>query len=271
MEYKKIENVTHCLMYLYIILKNQLKIMMQGDELEYGMKTDNLFLTRYFYECSLKSSDKILLSNYLLPGTLEIVSKLNLPESSHILCITYDKKIAIDDRTGDTQLFISGKANGDENITNTLKREIKEGTTLEVIDDSKITFLGNDMKRGINVEWYLCPVENTIPGDYGKKIWNTNQHNIKRKISCIIWGSKEEIINKMTQIKKNKQIIETGIAGVSTISFNHVKQIIKMLQNERFPSFSKFFWTTNQEYLFAFSGRRIVNDEMYNYIINLIL
>ena len=52
----------------------------------------------------------------------------------------------------------------------------------------------------------------------------------KNKIVCIIWGTKEKIIETFNKLHINSIENDEGIAGLTGISFEDVKKIAKIIE-----------------------------------------
>lgn len=236
------------------------------NSVHYGAK----FFTRQFSADRTYYCNKILMSGYILKGAKKVTSALCLPTDSYVLCISYHKKPGVRNMTGDTQLFVTGSAESvEEQDMDILKREIYEETTLNLIDQSLVEFLGTERTNTTQINWYLCNIKNltTVPGTR-KSI--PKSRGKRMKISCIIWGSKQEIFDKFDEIKTHNHDND-GICGLAAIPLEDAIQIIEIIEKEEYDHNSKFAWDSNQRHRFLFSKTVIKKDSKYNKMIDEVL
>lgn len=230
-------------------------------------KQKGKFMMRCYNEHCVKLLDRILMTSYVLKGYNDFLVNLSIPETSHILCVKYYLKKRSPNKTGDTQLFVTGgKTSRDKYIIDTVKREVYEETTLEIIDTTRIQFLGLKKTCKKNVHWYSCSIENMrIEGNTNKYKYKKSK-SFKDKIACIIWGSKDEMRNKLKQIKINHKLNKEGIDGLVSIPFVDVKKILETINEKQYNWSDKFCWDTEQNYNFVTSHTSVKNDVIYDYI-----
>jgi hypothetical protein len=253
---------------------NDTKINLNSDNpiSKDNSKQKGKFMMRRYNDNCVRSLNGILMTGYVLKG-YENILNLTIPETSHILCIKYYLKQRSLNRTGDTQLFVTGGGKKNETNIDAMKREVCEETTLEIIDTSNAQFLGSYYSNQNNIHWYSCPIENmkvkcnTIKPNKSNK-WNRMKKTkkTKNKIACIIWGSKDEICNKMKQIKINHVRNKEGIDGLISIPFTDVKKIIETIKINQYGFSHKFCWNYDQTYKFLTSRRSISSDEVCDFI-----
>lgn len=215
----------------------------------------NDIIVRHYNKPSIQYEQKILMSLYLINYANEVLSRLILPKDSYIINIMYIKARGIVDATGSTQLFVTGTSEGTEDALTTLRHEVREETCLD-FDPQDVTLLKKGHSRTNTIRWYSCPIQKMRVINHIKNRDSPINRISQNKVICIIWGTKEQVTQKLKEISVTDSQNEDKIAGLVAISFEDVKKIANIIDKSRYNYLTHFVWDTrNQQHSYAFTGR----------------
>lgn len=185
---------------------------------------------KYFNDESIhhEIDGNIIMSNYLLDGASDILNKLGISDDMYIINIIYDKKLG-----GDTQLFVTCSSQRNENSLVTLqsKLQIKTGFVPKTLSD--ITFVGNvESNYRTTNSWYGCPITSLICSK--KKMFSKSNSSLyNKKISCIIYGSRNEVLEALCSLSLGPCLKglpdKSPISGLVAIRVADIRNIIKAI------------------------------------------
>lgn len=193
------------------------------------------------------------MSSYLLRGTCNLIRTVNIPHDAYILCVRYLRKIKVLDQTGDSQLFITGKVEGNEDSRMAIKNEIEEEACMKA---DVINYHGHTEYGHTEIDWYTCPISTLVVIEHrGRRI--LDKANQRIKVGAIIWGTRDEMIEQLNKIPVTNIQSEENIAGLVCIPWKDVKQIASIIETTKeYDCLTKFNWDGTQ-HTYAFRGRRV--------------
>lgn len=184
---------------------------------------------RYIYEKKPKKIKALLMSMFLLKGAKDAFNKLNLPNNYYVLCVHY-----VDSKGGDTQLFITGTVEKyeQEDTSRTAIAELMEEARF-VTD--KVTFVDKYEDNRNVFETYAAKISDLT----SIKLPEMRQEDKitdgkKRKITCIVYGTKAEMKRAVSNIKRSSSNkINDDIDGLAFIPVGEVNNIIATAEQQQ--------------------------------------
>lgn len=192
---------------------------------------------------------------YILNYTNEVLSKLILPKDSYVINVMYIKGVGVG-KTGATQLFMTGTSEGTEDALTTLRHEVREETCLD-FDVQDATLLKRAPSKDSIINWYSCPIHKMRVINHIRNRKSTGKKGLRNKIACIIWGTKEQITQKLQEIKVTHVQNDDKIAGLVCMSFEDTKKIASVIEQSRYTYLKHFFWDKFSQHSYAFTGTRL--------------
>lgn len=186
---------------------------------------------KYFNETNPPRRAKgiIRISRYLLPGKMEIIpilEDLRKEKSNdlYILGLIYEK---FDKR--DIQIFITGKTK--------MKEESKESACREIYEETRFTVDQSALKfvlREDTTDWYLVNIEDVNVKN--KKEEKTITRDTKNRVSCIIYGTKDQIEEKVNELNNINRQKNDDIIGLTWFDIKTLFDLIgKVLRSQSEP------------------------------------
>jgi ADP-ribose pyrophosphatase YjhB (NUDIX family) len=220
---------------------------------------------RYFNNSNIKYVSSVLMSAYVLYNTYDVFNifykkiiepySIKINEPIYIINIIYDLKENIKNKTGDTQLFMTGSVEYNETSLAATISEIKEELQLEPKNASCIKYFCCNTFNNIKYNWYYCSVTDlqNITNDENKRIEN-NRTN-KNKVGCMVYGTLIEMLQVISNIKCSDEMTTESIAGLVCMESKDVLDILNIIKVNKYKSLDKFYWNKNKSYEYAFNGR----------------
>lgn len=214
-------------------------------------------ISRYFTDGVIRSiNNRLLMSGFLLQGALKAIQHQGIKDHEYIMGITYAFIPSMRNRTGDTQLFLTGNVKKNEASEITIIRKIEEEVKMTPVKNNSISYI--DIDSG-DIKWYSCPVSSLIPLNCPLMRPDTNTRNTNKKsqkVACLIHGTYKEMVNALSNLGYNyNETSNNGICGITCIKVSDVKKIIEIIKNNNYGQLDKFFWKSNKTCEYAFNGR----------------
>jgi hypothetical protein len=178
------------------------------------------------------TNEKWLISQHILGIPERILKYLDMnktyPDDIYILCVTYGKGGW--GNGGDTQLFVTGAIEKNESAIDAAYGELAEETRYIPREEKNLVEVSDNVASGTdNIKWFYCEAINMSFVDIVPKRPNTKEKK-KNKIGCIVYGTRNEMINMISQFDKSVSTGHDQIVGLSIISLDDVLKLIPMVR-----------------------------------------
>lgn len=229
-------------------------ISLQLSEVAIEENKNSYAIVRNFNDPLLKYPSQVLISSYILPGAFEALKKI--PRDLFCVNVMYELDLTgkTKDKTGDTQLFMTGSIEDKETPLTAVIAELKEEIRMEPINDKCMKKLYVDTTLPKKVFWYGCDVKYLKPASSIVKRAETSGYQ-KNKVCCILYGTYIEVSEFLKSIPIQKEINEENISGLIGMQISDVCNIYSMIDLSPKNPLTKFYWMNDKTFKKGFTGR----------------
>jgi len=175
---------------------------------------------------------KWLISQHILGFPEYVLDNIIFPDpnDTYIICPTYGKGGW--GNGGDTQIFVTGCIERNETPFDAVVGELKEEIRFTPRDSNCIVQVSDTNATGSdNITWFHCKASQMEYVGVVKKRPTTKAKG-KKKVGCIVYGSKKEMIDFITRIEKSTEFNDQ-IIGLSFIKLDDVYKLIPMIREHK--------------------------------------
>jgi ADP-ribose pyrophosphatase YjhB (NUDIX family) len=183
------------------------------------------------------------MSIHTIPGSGCALSRLNLPDDHYVLNVTYDLIEGKRNRTGDTQLFVTGTVAEQEPPEAACLRELQEEVLMRPKNGLRHIYNTTEMRGrdARTVDWYECRLSELSEPE------SATQPRIckdgKNKVGCIVHGTYKEVLAAFGRIPVVSAAAD-GIIGVVCLRVGDIKRILMRIP-KYYAHRDLFFWCYN--------------------------
>ena len=243
-------------------------------------------ILRYFDNSVLKYPQQVLISGYRLDGAQLALTKLietkafsesrsepssepssepnsepssdRTKEPMYVVNVAYelDPTGKKKNKTGDTQLFMTGTIETGETPSTTTISELREEVKMEPIKRCCVKLLHEQyVSKNQMIYWYGCSVKHLKPAINTNKRRDTFPKR-KDKVVCILYGTLGEVMDFLKRIPIHSEKNDENIDGLVCMKMSDVIKIEHITRSaiEYNNPYSKFYWKSNRTHELAFIG-----------------